>query len=308
MKLKEILKEAQSDPKREFHDMDVNEEWKKFRKAVNLKTGSPVSTVRSLGLKIAIAASILLLAGIAVYFIRSNGQIKTIEIANQQNNLEERRDLPDGTSVILSPNSILSHNITFNNRARHIDLVKGAIDINVAHMDHRPFTVQADGLEITDIGTKFKVTLSDSGVIIHTSEGLVSAKDLQTGITTTITQSETKFFNKSIRKFIDQTKMLNTLHLISPPSPKKNRDSLSKEQVDPNIRVYYAGYLIKFLQKQYSRKLKVIRRAKYDKQAKVSVNLTSDLPTIISAITSQTNIKSRPGKCPECIELYTDKK
>lgn len=64
--------------------------------------------------------------------------------------------LPDGTRIWLNSGSRVSYSSAFNSRSRTVDL-EGEAYFSVARNEKLPFVVQADGMAVTALGTKFNV-------------------------------------------------------------------------------------------------------------------------------------------------------
>ncbi len=99
--------------------------------------------------------------------------------ADQQTGPAERRSvrLEDGSVVRLGPRSAID--IDFQGQQRRIRLLKGEAFFEVAHDAARPFTVQANGLEATDIGTAFDVRTGPAGARVAVREGVVDVRSRQ---------------------------------------------------------------------------------------------------------------------------------
>jgi transmembrane sensor len=82
--------------------------------------------------------------------------------------------LPDGSTVVLAPGSVLTVASGFGDAAREVTL-EGAAYFDVTHDDARPFTVHAAAADIRDIGTAFSVkTVADGGVAVAVTQGIVA--------------------------------------------------------------------------------------------------------------------------------------
>ncbi|MBS4051658.1 MAG: FecR domain-containing protein [Methylomonas sp.] len=96
-----------------------------------------------------------------VGYIASVGQRQSISLA-------------DGSSIELNAVSRLSVKLSWCRR--EITLLEGEALFNAAHETLRPFTVQANGLQIRDIGTRFTVRSRADTVRVAVLEGEVSLK------------------------------------------------------------------------------------------------------------------------------------
>jgi transmembrane sensor len=79
--------------------------------------------------------------------------------------------LDDGTTVTLGADSAISSRLTA--RERRITLLSGEAFFDVKHENSRPFVVDADGVEVTDIGTAFNVQLSSVETTVELARGAV---------------------------------------------------------------------------------------------------------------------------------------
>ncbi|MBN9380212.1 MAG: FecR domain-containing protein [Chitinophagaceae bacterium] len=115
--------------------------------------------------RLAVAASILLVAGLLVFRLsrRDNGAVvrsaSTRVPENMMQSVAEKRRyivLADGSRVILNQRSTLSHPASFDNGTREVYLTgEGYFDIS--HDDHKPFIVHTGKLTITVLGTAFNI-------------------------------------------------------------------------------------------------------------------------------------------------------
>lgn len=82
--------------------------------------------------------------------------------------------LPDGSSVVLAPGSVLTVAADYGEGARDVTL-DGAAYFKVTHDAANPFTVHTRTADIRDIGTAFSVkTVADGGVSVAVTEGIVT--------------------------------------------------------------------------------------------------------------------------------------
>ena len=87
--------------------------------------------------------------------------------------------LPDGSRVVLAPESQLTIAAGYGNGAREVEL-KGEAYFDVHHDEGRPFLVRAGGAAVRDLGTTFTVrTVGDSGVRVAVTSGSVSLAPMQ---------------------------------------------------------------------------------------------------------------------------------
>lgn len=132
------------------------------------------------------AACFLLIAFAAVFAIYHHQQAqpepktalsirKQVEGKNYVNHQQKdiRIVLPDGSIVLLSPNSTLYHTADYGLSTRKIQL-NGKADFKVAKDTSRPFSVYAGQVVTTALGTRFNMsTLRKNYVMVKLTEGRV---------------------------------------------------------------------------------------------------------------------------------------
>lgn len=131
-------------------------------------SAAAVTTRRRWLPRVAAAASILLAIGWGTrlalprtdHFVAAHGSPRQIELA-------------DGTVVHLDAESEVSVRITW--LTRRVELERGQASFVVA-VDRRPFAVHAAGLQVTDLGTTFDVSLLREQARIGVSEGRVQVR------------------------------------------------------------------------------------------------------------------------------------
>ncbi|WP_422367408.1 FecR family protein [Pelagibius sp.] len=85
-------------------------------------------------------------------------------------------DLQDGSRIRLAPESAVA--LTFEPSARRIELLRGEAFFEVAADRDRPFRVRAGAAETAVLGTRFGVSLSETGATIAVEEGAVRVRAL----------------------------------------------------------------------------------------------------------------------------------
>jgi transmembrane sensor len=79
--------------------------------------------------------------------------------------------LSDGSTIELKDDAQVT--IDFGAQIRRVRLVRGEAHFQIAHDAHRPFVVQAGGVEVRAIGTAFSVQLAPDGVDVLVTQGTV---------------------------------------------------------------------------------------------------------------------------------------
>jgi transmembrane sensor len=180
-------------------------------------------------LYLSIAASILLLLGIAVWFkphvpkaaFIEGAFIKTTdtEATNEGDSLKTI-SLPDGSTITLSPNSQVSYEV--KDRDKREVYLEGEAFFHVAKNPDKPFFVYANGLVTKVLGTSFKVSAYPNGEVVKVavSSGRVrvykgdAGKEQGTSTGLTLTPNQQAVFSKKdqqlTRTVVEQPKVLIT--------------------------------------------------------------------------------------------------
>lgn len=115
----------------------------------------PAATRRKLPVTVwAAAAVVLLVTGFGWFFLLSDKQPETMQVATTDNTTE--KVLPDGTKVFLNYNSSISYPESFNGDLRTVSL-QGEAFFDVKPDASHPFVIDANGTEIRVLGTSFNV-------------------------------------------------------------------------------------------------------------------------------------------------------
>jgi transmembrane sensor len=153
----------------------------------NRKTeeGQPSNSWKSIGARSLVAASVVLLLGIAGYFIYSNQFKSTIytrqmsasndSIFEKVNQTQEIQHyiLPDSTKVTLAPASKIGYRLNQENSTVYLS---GKAEFNVKKNPHKPFLVYANETVSRVLGTQFEVSAfdQDSEVVVKVKSGKVT--------------------------------------------------------------------------------------------------------------------------------------
>jgi transmembrane sensor len=117
------------------------------------------------------AAFVAMAAAACLAFVFGDTLKLRMEADHMTATAEQRRvQLPDGTVVLLAPESAID--VAYGEAARRVRLLKGRAYFEVA-ADRRPFAVQAREVEARDIGTAFDVGLDARGIDVAVREGIV---------------------------------------------------------------------------------------------------------------------------------------
>lgn len=126
-------------------------------------------------IKYAVAASLILIFGLASFFIfQKNKTHNLIQYTAGNTKLEKPVILPDGTTVYLNRNTSISFSKHFNEKTRTISLT-GEAFFDVTKNPAKPFIIRTSTTEIKVVGTSFNVmayAASDS-VQVSVQSGVV---------------------------------------------------------------------------------------------------------------------------------------
>jgi transmembrane sensor len=137
-----------------------------------------------LGVRVGIAASLLILCGALWLLVRSpqtrpsaTNTANTISYITKRAGKDILRDtLPDGSVVVQNTNSILQYSSDFNSRNRTLQL-DGEAWFDVASKPAQPFRLQIGRLRVTVLGTSFSVQQSAATVEVAVKTGSVLLSD-----------------------------------------------------------------------------------------------------------------------------------
>ena len=79
--------------------------------------------------------------------------------------------LSDGSRIRLAPESAIA--VDYGNDARRVSLLRGKAFFDVAPDTKRPFSVSAEGLKATAVGTSFEVVRGEGGSMVEVTHGRV---------------------------------------------------------------------------------------------------------------------------------------
>lgn len=129
--------------------------------------------------RVAVWLLFALLGGAAVYFWERTVMVGGGEYAEVRTATGERLQVAfqDGSVVLLNAQSSLRYPINFGHRQRKVELT-GEACFQVKRGDKRPFVVEAGGLEVEVLGTRFDVkAYPEEEVLVTLEEGAVRLSD-----------------------------------------------------------------------------------------------------------------------------------
>ncbi len=136
---------------------DTNKAWERFKnkfEKLHPAERAPSRRIVPLFRRIAIAASVIILVGIASFFGYRTFMSKTLTIASSQETVQ--LDLKDGTMITLNRSSEIQYPRKFGKYNRTVTL-KGEGFFNVEPDPDKPFIIETKDLTVTVLGTTFYV-------------------------------------------------------------------------------------------------------------------------------------------------------
>lgn len=305
--------------------LDVKGEWKKFRQAADEYKEENADTItvpfteqrrtvyRRL-VSVAVAASVIIVAGIAYYAItQKNSNRKQVlaekketrkkpePVVRKQKNSStttQKITLSDGTEVLLFANSELTYQDPFTGNKRDIS-VDGKAEFNVTKNASSPFTVYSEDISTTALGTKFSVeNIHQKDIVIRLYEGRVVVKSIDSA---TKKLARDYFLSPGHELVYNRRKVTAVLKRFDRVKAEKD-ETLSVQKEDPLLPQYEKGSWYMFNNQSLSQvfdQLEVIysvsiRYSKQDVNKKYFIgkfDKTDSIESILKQITSLNKLK-----------------
>lgn len=126
------------------------------------------------------AALVLLSVGIGLWQYLGRQQVTQYATTiGQQRTIA----LPDGSTVVLGPQTHFQLPRKFNKTDRTVILLDGQAHFDVVHQTQQPFIVDMDLASVRDIGTSFTITRTADSIIVAVSAGRIAFREKETGET-----------------------------------------------------------------------------------------------------------------------------
>ncbi|MEP2668408.1 MAG: FecR domain-containing protein [Cyclobacteriaceae bacterium] len=183
-------------------DIDVEKEWNHFVKEAEQK-GKTIEfnpqTKSGMWLRIAAALLLVIASGVVINYFVGKGREHIYQTAENT----EIISLPDGSTVSLNRNSILTVKNSFDDKNREVELL-GEAFFEVVPDSQRPFTIQVGEAQVTVLGTSFNVQNLDSRneveVIVET--GIVKLGSNEINQSVELKAGEKGVFRKNEKEII----------------------------------------------------------------------------------------------------------
>lgn len=178
-------------------DMEYDIELEKKRFWDRIDGEAPVTPVRKIYWlrKIAVAAIILIAAGIAVWklVLTERNPYKTIQTARLQ---RDSVVLADGSKVFLHGSSRLRYALNMRTAKREVWLEKGEAFFEITKEKEHPFIVHIDSAEVEVLGTSFDVRRTNTILSVAVATGKVEFTAIKNKVQALLTPGLTGAFVK----------------------------------------------------------------------------------------------------------------
>lgn len=140
-------------------EANMESAWAKIDAALGEEVAAPSAKVVPMSKRFSrwsLAAAILALLAVGLWWMNQGETVVTPTYVEIQTGEDERRDvtLPDGSTIVMNENSILSYEEKFEKR--NVTLV-GEAFFDVERMEDSPFTISSGNATTTVLGTSFNV-------------------------------------------------------------------------------------------------------------------------------------------------------
>ncbi|RZM19705.1 MAG: iron dicitrate transport regulator FecR, partial [Pedobacter sp.] len=148
---------------------DPEKAWEKFKTLRDLQDEKKVRSIRRPYTWLKVAA-VMLMALTATWFYMDHQKAYNVLSAVQE---VSKETLPDGSKLVLNKNTTINY-ADFKGSKRTISLEKGEVFCDVVPDKSRPFTVRANDVSITVLGTSFNVKHNEHFTEVIVKTGRVS--------------------------------------------------------------------------------------------------------------------------------------
>jgi transmembrane sensor len=149
--------------------VNVDEAWQKVRSKVHT---SSKGKVLSLNTRWLVAASLVLLIGLAVFFTTRTASTGAEMISLNAVKTMETLQLSDGSKLLVKSGQV-SYPKTFDGSRRKVKLHSGKVFFEIAPDKEKPFEIEANQTLVTVLGTKFEVVSYADYTQVMVKEGKV---------------------------------------------------------------------------------------------------------------------------------------
>jgi len=167
----------------------------KEAKVIRASFGKRQSLTRRL---LSVAAVFLLTIGLGYWYFSGRSARILYETAAHE---QKRISLPDGSTVVLTPQTRIQLARNYNIADRTVILAEGEAHFEVSHQEQLPFMVDMDGASVKDIGTSFTIQKTTDSVKVMVSAGKVAFVKKETGESREISAGSSLCFYSTQHRF-----------------------------------------------------------------------------------------------------------
>lgn len=147
---------------------------------------------------LAVAAVLLLVVGSGWWWMSGRSAGPQYETAANE---EKKISLPDGSTILLKPQTTVQLAGSYNKASRTVILSGGEAYFEVSHQGQLPFIVDMGAASIKDIGTSFAVQRTKDSIRVVIFSGKVAFTEKKTGETRELSAGSTLCFYISEHRF-----------------------------------------------------------------------------------------------------------
>jgi transmembrane sensor len=149
--------------------VDVDMAWGKVQTQLQSK---PKGRMVPMGTRWLVAASLVLLIGLAVFFVNRNVGTEPEMMALNASNASKNIQLSDGSRVMVKSGQLL-YPKAFGTDKRKVKLNSGKVFFDIASNKEKPFEIEANNTVVTVLGTEFEVVSYTDYTQVMVKEGKV---------------------------------------------------------------------------------------------------------------------------------------
>lgn len=313
-KIDKILKESRN--LENYQSLDVNAEWDNFLSVLQSEGYLEKIPTKDTSFVTSKAFTYSLVALLALLFIGGAIYIylhKPINTFEKHETTSERENIAfaDGSTLILGNNSKAEYFSNFDNNERKVSLSgQGVFDVKKEVA--RPFKVYYGDVFVTVLGTEFALSKVGTLTVIENKSGSVKVSEvLHPENSVVLTEGDTYLYEMG--KFMTPSDTITAPPVVEEKveiivekpktQPKPKAVAVVEPPKDTRSTYYLGDVLNDQLLKYYKKKIKIEHKSKFEKKAKVKLDINAPLETILQELQSQGKIDFTKGDCEGCFIL-----
>ncbi|HWK03149.1 MAG TPA: FecR domain-containing protein [Puia sp.] len=180
-----------------YREADEEKAWEALQRTMFQHSGGKVASMSTRWL--AAAAILLLVVGAGWWYLSRKSAGILYETALEQKKLS----LPDGSTIVISPETRIRVASDYNKTGRTVVLSAGEAHFEVSHQSQLPFTVDADVVTVKDIGTSFSVQKTADSIKVTVTAGKVAFLKKETGESRELSAGSSLTYYNAVQRFGD---------------------------------------------------------------------------------------------------------